>query len=214
MDPSDPAYRDEMIPVGNVIRFLTANPTPPQPSSPANESALPGPRVALFWQLPPEVDTSYVQVAESPEFVTPVLEDSVTGTHLTVTDLTAGKTYYWRVQYDKGGWSDVWQFSITHITATESDPTGIPKTLSLDGSWPNPFSDQITIRYGLPDAQRATLTVYDVLGRSVDVVFEDTKPAGWHTTTWFDSGLASGVYFLVLETRTARRVERIVKVRR
>jgi flagellar hook assembly protein FlgD len=44
------------------------------------------------------------------------------------------------------------------------------------------------------------LSVYDVMGRLVDIVSEGTKAAGNHTFTWNATNLASGMYLLRLET--------------
>ena len=73
----------------------------------------------------------------------------------------------------------------------------IPSGYTLFANYPNPFNPSTTIEFALPEAIHVTVTVFDVLGRTVDVVVDEKKPAG----TWrveFDAsrfGLSSGMYF-------------------
>lgn len=72
-------------------------------------------------------------------------------------------------------------------------------------SHPNPFSGHSTIGFELEQTARASLRIYDALGRLVSVLIDDELKAGSHSTVWngtTDTGthLASGVYFFRLET--------------
>jgi hypothetical protein len=82
---------------------------------------------------------------------------------------------------------------------------------------PNPFNPQTTIRYVLPRAAHAALTIYDVAGRRVRVLREGFEPAGAQTVAWdgrADDGrdLSSGVYFCRLQTADEARVLKLVCV--
>ena len=53
-------------------------------------------------------------------------------------------------------------------------------------------------------AHRVRIAVYDVAGRLVRTLVDDTRPAGAHSTTWNgldtrDARVAAGVYFVRLE---------------
>ena len=56
---------------------------------------------------------------------------------------------------------------------------------------------------------RARLTLVDALGRRVRLLSEDDRGAGSYSLTFDGSDLASGLYFLILETPTERLVERL-----
>ena len=43
----------------------------------------------------------------------------------------------------------------------------LPENFTLQGTFPNPFRENTTIRFDLPDAAQVTVTVYDVLGREL-----------------------------------------------
>jgi hypothetical protein len=73
--------------------------------------------------------------------------------------------------------------------------SGIASGLSLEQNTPNPFSGSTTIRFTLPSAGHASLTIYDPLGRVVAVPVDKQLGAGEHSFLW--SGNA-GTYLYVL----------------
>ena len=60
-----------------------------------------------------------------------------------------------------------------------------------------------TVEYSLPTAGRVHLSVYDVAGRRVAVVENQSLGEGTHKVTWDTSGLAHGVYFYRLQLGSA-----------
>ncbi len=66
---------------------------------------------------------------------------------------------------------------------------------------PNPFSSSLSITCSLPSAMSASIAVYGLDGRIVDVVETGAFPAGEHTVLWHPSAeLASGCYLIRLQT--------------
>jgi hypothetical protein len=51
------------------------------------------------------------------------------------------------------------------------------------------------ITYALPKACNVKITVYDVLGREVQTLVNEYKPAGTYEVTFDGSSLSSGLYF-------------------
>jgi len=82
--------------------------------------------------------------------------------------------------------------------------------LSLDEPWPNPASGSVSVAFTLPQAQRVSLSVYDLAGRRVDVLSEGELPAGRHAVSWNCSAASAGVYLLRLETQGAALSRRVV----
>jgi parallel beta-helix repeat protein len=72
-------------------------------------------------------------------------------------------------------------------------------TFSLSQNYPNPFNAQTTIRFIIPEPQNVHLTVYDLLGRRVEMILDEHRQAGVHSVTFDASDLSSGVYFYRLE---------------
>lgn len=77
-----------------------------------------------------------------------------------------------------------------------------PEAFALEQNFPNPFNPSTTIRYQLPVDARVTLRLYDVLGREVRTLVDETKRAGYYEAVVDGSALASGVYFYRMEART------------
>jgi hypothetical protein len=79
--------------------------------------------------------------------------------------------------------------------------------VELLGTYPNPAQQRATVGYALPEEQKVSIRLYDVLGRQVRTVVSDTQE-GRHQRTLDVGSLPSGVYFLRLragdETRTQK----------
>ncbi len=78
-------------------------------------------------------------------------------------------------------------------------PTNIASP-ELDQNYPNPFNPNTTIKVTLPFSQQIKLTVYDYLGREVQVVREGVLPSGVTSIQFNAARFASGVYFYRLES--------------
>jgi hypothetical protein len=62
-------------------------------------------------------------------------------------------------------------------------------------SYPNPFNPTTQIRFDLPQAALVNLTIFDVLGRKVETLLNDTRSAGSHHIVWNAENQAAGIYF-------------------
>ena len=80
----------------------------------------------------------------------------------------------------------------TRIVRHESS---IATGLALEQNTPNPFTGSTTIRFRLPSAGHASLTIYDPLGRVVAVPVDEQLGAGEHSVSW---GSGRGIYLYVL----------------
>ncbi len=81
-------------------------------------------------------------------------------------------------------------------------------TFGLSEPYPNPLSGQATIDFELPALSDVQLRVYDLLGREVKTLAQETMRAGKHSITWDgrdNAGLklASGVYMINLTAPSA-----------
>lgn len=71
---------------------------------------------------------------------------------------------------------------------------------TLHQNYPNPFNPITTIRFEVPFSQHVELSVFDMLGREVKVLYNDVAPAGIVAIDFNADGLSSGVYFYRLKT--------------
>jgi flagellar hook assembly protein FlgD len=93
-----------------------------------------------------------------------------------------------------------------------------PAAFELAQNHPNPFNPATVIRYSLPQAGFARLSIYDLLGRRVRTLLDGVQPAGAQQVTWDsrdDSGrlVASGIYFYRLESEGLVQTRRLMLTR-
>jgi len=75
----------------------------------------------------------------------------------------------------------------------------VPNRYKLYQNYPNPFNPVTTISYFVNTKSTINIRVYDLLGREIRFISEGVKPAGLYKTIFSSKGLASGVYFYVME---------------
>ncbi|KAA3617258.1 MAG: T9SS C-terminal target domain-containing protein [Calditrichaeota bacterium] len=93
------------------------------------------------------------------------------------------------------------------------DKTEIPNKIELYPAYPNPFNSTTNIRYSLSKTGRVSLTVYDLLGKQVEVLVNEIQSAGPYVIQ-FDAGtLSSGIYLYHLESIGQSKVKKLLLVK-
>jgi hypothetical protein len=99
----------------------------------------------------------------------------------------------------------------TYKYSNEAEVTlAVPTVFALNQNYPNPFNPSTVIGYQLPVSGSVTLKVYDVVGREVATLVNETKSAGSYQVTFNASKLASGVYFYKLQSGSYTSVKKLV----
>jgi hypothetical protein len=88
----------------------------------------------------------------------------------------------------------------------------VPTEFTLGQNYPNPFNPTTTIQYEIPVGTygHTSLRVYDLLGREVEVLVNETKEAGSYSVQFNASNFASGVYFYRLQSGLFSAVKKLV----
>ena len=89
---------------------------------------------------------------------------------------------------------------------------GIAETFLLHPPYPNPFNPVITIRYTIPVSGQYAIHIYSVTGRLIKTLIDNHFSAGHYAAKWDASGLASGVYWLKMESVNHIQVNKITLV--
>jgi len=84
------------------------------------------------------------------------------------------------------------------LTAVEQKSVA-PVTFNLGQNYPNPFNPVTTISYSVEKPGKVLLKVYNVLGKEMATLVDETKAPGMYSVSFSASGLASGVYFYTLQ---------------
>ncbi len=90
-----------------------------------------------------------------------------------------------------------------------AQPVEMPSAFYLAQNYPNPFNPTTAIAYGLPNAARITLKVYNLTGQLVTTLVDSEQPAGHHEILFNAGHLPSGNYFTVLQAGETRLVRRL-----
>jgi trimeric autotransporter adhesin len=85
--------------------------------------------------------------------------------------------------------------SYTATGIAKSSGASLPTTFALNQNYPNPFNPSTIISFQIPAASHVTLKVYDILGRELTTLIDETQTAGSHSITFNAAKYASGVYF-------------------
>lgn len=95
----------------------------------------------------------------------------------------SGSYGLWLLFFLLSGGSDVHMTEVMH-----------PDNYHLLQNYPNPFNPQTTIEFNVPRSSHVTLKVYDLKGREVATLVDESKPAGNFEVNFQAQGLASGIY--------------------
>jgi hypothetical protein len=136
-----------------------------------------------------------------------------------VTPVLAANGYYTLVIDDAGN-DETGNYTVTvdlsgGVTGVDDTP---PARLALHPAVPSPFSSSTRFDYELPAGDRVRLAVYDVTGRRVRTLADESRGAGRYSVSWDgrdDAGVsvASGVYYVRMETRAEVKRQKVVRVR-
>lgn len=104
------------------------------------------------------------------------------------TDLNAGKYQYRLKQTDFNG-------NFEYFNLSNEVIIGVPNKFELSQNYPNPFNPSTKINFNLPVDGKVSLKLFDISGREVMTLLNETKSAGYYTVNFNGANLSSGIYF-------------------
>lgn len=106
----------------------------------------------------------------------------------------SGGTYYYRLkQIDLDGSSVYSQIINVEV--------GVPVLFEVMQNYPNPFNPETNISFNLPAAANVTITIYNLLGQTVEIIADGMFDAGRHKLLFNASSLTSGIYFYEVQAQ-------------
>lgn len=149
--------------------------------------------------LPGDGDILYILEEDAAGELAPAWEFRFSATASTILP-EPGDTFLF-VPHHKLSSDDVFEFIAAVGVGVADVP--VPDEAMRFFSYPNPFTNQMTVAYHLDAPSHITLDVYDMLGRRVARLQDAPAQAGEHRHTWTDvaqtgMGLSSGIYLLRL----------------
>ncbi|MDQ3291275.1 MAG: T9SS type A sorting domain-containing protein, partial [Bacteroidota bacterium] len=81
-------------------------------------------------------------------------------------------------------------------------------------AYPNPFQEEVTVNFALPQTQEVALKVFDSYGREISTLFQgEAKSQQNYEVKWQARQQASGIYLLQLQTGTLRQMQKVLLYR-
>lgn len=93
-----------------------------------------------------------------------------------------------------------------------NDPM-LPNIFALNQNYPNPFNPATVIKYQLPRSSFVRIKIFDILGKEVAVLVNETIDAGYHQVEFNGSDLASGLYLYKIEADGFTDVKKMMLVK-
>jgi photosystem II stability/assembly factor-like uncharacterized protein len=88
----------------------------------------------------------------------------------------------------------VWRRPLSEMIGS-SGVAEVPQQTNTITIYPNPVSHEATIGFTTNAASQTNVTIFDVLGNSVDALFNGTLETGNHSLTWDASVVPPGTYY-------------------
>lgn len=113
----------------------------------------------------------------------------------------------------EGSGADIILIKYSVSTAVNSSLTEVPSKYSLSQNYPNPFNPNTTIEFSLPENTFVTLKVFDVTGREVYTLMNESLSSGFYKFNFNGAYLAGGTYFYKLQTTGFTETKKMILVK-
>ncbi|MBE2190140.1 MAG: T9SS type A sorting domain-containing protein, partial [Candidatus Kapabacteria bacterium] len=114
-------------------------------------------------------------------------------------NVASGKYNYRLKQIDFNG-------NYEYHNLTSDVNVGTPTKFSLSQNYPNPFNPTTNLEFGISELGFVSLKVFDVSGKEVATLVNETRPAGYYNVNFNATSLPSGVYYYRLESNGVSKV--------
>jgi hypothetical protein len=102
---------------------------------------------------------------------------------------------------------------VTPYNVTNISEGKIPEFYALSQNYPNPFNPTTKIDFAIRNNGFVSLKIFDILGREVRQLVNETKNAGVYSVEFNASEFASGVYLYRLESNGFVDVKRMMLIK-
>ena len=91
----------------------------------------------------------------------------------------------------------------------------LPIQYALHQNYPNPFNPITTLRYELPENSRVNIIIYDMLGRQVKTLINQTQDAGYRSIIWdatndYGKPVSAGIYLYQIQAGEYLQTKKMV----
>jgi hypothetical protein len=111
--------------------------------------------------------------------------------------------------------SNMGAFGVGCEAILSTDKDVIPLQYILHQNYPNPFNPVTTLRYDLPENGLVNITIYDMLGREVKTLINQTQDAGYRSIIWdatndYGKPVSAGIYLYQIQAGEYMQTKKMV----
>ncbi|MCB0722798.1 MAG: T9SS type A sorting domain-containing protein [Ignavibacteriae bacterium] len=99
------------------------------------------------------------------------------------------------------------------LTGTGFTNSSIPGKFILYQNYPNPFNPSTSIRFDIPKSGNVRILIYDISGKLVETLIDESLSPGTYEINWNGDRFASGVYFYSLEAEVFKQTRKMLLVK-
>ena len=103
---------------------------------------------------------------------------------------------------------------VVQVVSAEPEPF-TPEEFSLHQNYPNPFNPVTTLRYDLPENGHVNVIIYDMLGKQVKTLINQTQDAGYRSVIWdgtndYGNPVSAGIYLYQIQAGEYMQTKKMV----
>jgi hypothetical protein len=172
--------------------------------------------IQLTWEMSADEDFQYYMLEKAADeaFTEPEVFEMIDIAYLDLDYVLNESNYYRIAAVDHAGnisdYSDVVDFT---VLATDLDL--IPEVFALHQNYPNPFNPTTQIKYDLPEDALVSITIYDIMGRSIKSLVNSHQSAGYRSIQWdatnnLGEPVSAGMYIYMIQAGDFRQTKKMV----
>ena len=100
-------------------------------------------------------------------------------------------------------------------TATGVEDNSRVLSYKIEQNYPNPFNPSTTIRYSIPEADNVTINIFDITGKLITTLMNQTQNAGTYEVTWDGKNnkgvpAVSGIYLYKIKAGNFTKISKMI----
>jgi len=104
-------------------------------------------------------------------------------------------------------WASIFDMNVLSVNEPNHD---VVHDFNLFQNYPNPFNNSTIISYSIKQESHVRLRIYDLMGKEVDEIVNQTMSTGYYEVEFKADILPSGIYFYNLETESFNRTKKLI----
>jgi hypothetical protein len=91
-----------------------------------------------------------------------------------------------------------------------SSTADVAGSFELYQNYPNPFNPETTISFSIPNEEKVSIFIQNIIGENVTQLINEIKPKGFYSVIFDGKNLSSGIYFLTLKTSQYHQTKKMI----